>query len=203
MVVYGTTFKSSRWPPIIERHVWLTNLQYDVDDLFFTFFSLFLDFHTRPSKILKHPFNLFMFKIWSIFFLLPFVLFKKNYFFFILIPFQFFHLSYVYLFFWLLFVIFEIILIFFFYNFTHFRFFFLSVSIFDPLIFFRFVFHGVILTSGFESRAWKVHLVWLDFFFTINFFSILSFNTRFVGDEASLFFLFFLSIGLSRYIYHM
>jgi hypothetical protein len=132
-----------------------------------------------------------MFKIWSIFFLLPFVLFKKNYFFFILIPFQFFHLSYVYLFFWLLFVIFEIILIFFFYNFTHFRFFFLSVSIFDPLIFFRFVFHGVILTSGFESRAWKVHLVWLDFFFTINFFSILSFNTRFVGDEASLFFFIF------------
>jgi len=64
--------------------------------IFFSlFFSLFLDFHTRPSKILKHPFNLFMFKIWSIFFLLPFVLFKKIYFFFIFIPLQFFHLSYV------------------------------------------------------------------------------------------------------------
>jgi len=61
-----------------------------VDDLFFTFFSFFLDFHTWPSKILKHPFNLFMFRIWSILFLLLFVLFKKNYFFLISSLFNFF-----------------------------------------------------------------------------------------------------------------
>jgi hypothetical protein len=38
MMAYGAAFKLSRWPPIIERYVWLTDLQYDVDDLFFHFF---------------------------------------------------------------------------------------------------------------------------------------------------------------------
>jgi hypothetical protein len=55
---------------IIWWHVWLTSFCFGNNDIFF---SLLLDFNVCLYKFSNQPFNLFCFKIWSLFFFLKII----------------------------------------------------------------------------------------------------------------------------------
>jgi hypothetical protein len=164
---------------------------------FFTFFSLFLYFYTRPSKISKHPFNLFMFQIWSIFFLLPFVYLKKKINF---IPLQFFssiicglyssdcYLLYLKYFLKLIFL-----------QFTHFQVFFPISFDLHSFNFFQFCLPWSNLDLRFWITGLKGSPSLTQVFFYNQFFSQFYHLILDLLRMRLRYFLFFLSIGLSRY----